>query len=74
MTRDDLEHLYATLSTRLAEAGEENTNIILARLTMLLLQDMTDVAQATAFIEKAAAGYAAQEKTAQEKQESKHDA
>ncbi|MDH7799150.1 MULTISPECIES: hypothetical protein [unclassified Beijerinckia] len=70
MTRDDLEHLYATLCKRLADAGEENTNAVLARLTMLLLQDMTDVARATAFIDKAAAGYAA----AQEQQEPKHDA
>lgn len=57
MTRDDLEQLYGTLCTRLTEAGEENTNIVLARLAMLLLQQADDVARATALIEKAAEGY-----------------
>ena len=38
MTKDEIEDLYNLLCNRLTQAGEENTNMVLARLTMLLLQ------------------------------------
>lgn len=57
MMRNDLEHLYDMLCARLTEAGEENMNAILARLTMLLLQATDDVAGTAALIEKAAEGF-----------------
>lgn len=58
MTRDDIEDLYNLLCNRLTQAGEANTNMVLARLAMLLLQNMTDAERAAALIEEAAHGYA----------------
>jgi len=66
MTKDEIEDLYNLLCNRLTQAGEENTNMVLARLTMLLLQNMTDAAQAASLIEEAAQGYARAGETADE--------
>ena len=66
MSRDDIEDLYNLLCNRLTEAGEDNTRMVLARLTMLLLQNMTDAALAASLIEEAARGYAVAGRTAEE--------
>lgn len=68
MTRDEIEDLYNLLCNRLTDAGEENTNMVLARLTLLLMQNMTDAALAASLIEEAAQGYAQAGQTTDEVQ------
>ncbi|TFL13191.1 hypothetical protein CSC67_14960 [Pusillimonas caeni] len=57
MTQDEIEDLYNLLCNRLTQAGEGNTDMVLARLAMLLMQNMTDAALAASLIEEAAQGY-----------------
>ncbi len=58
MTRDEVEDLYNELCAVLTGAGEKNTNMVLARLTLLLMLNMTDAKLVASLINEAAQGYA----------------
>lgn len=66
MTRDELDDVYATLCDRLTGAGTANTEIVLARLTMLLIQNMNDAPLVVSLINEAVDGYADQANSAHE--------
>ncbi len=66
MTRDELEETYTKLCDRLSEVGEANTGIALARLTMLLIQNMSDANRVSALIDEAVVGYTGESKPVEE--------
>lgn len=55
LTAGELDELYSLLSAGLTEAGDEQTSMVLARLSLLLMHEVGDKARVHAAIQEALA-------------------
>ncbi len=59
MTAQELDDVYTKLGYALTEVGEADTPLVLARLVLLLMQEVGDAQAINASIEAAVKGYRA---------------